>query len=448
MIKKNFVLAISVFALFATGAVHADIASTKYVDEYVDEKLPAAGNTSTPVYIDNDGKAAAVTAIASSLLPVAEFYPAVDYWDSAESELGMVGGIRYASDAEMYYYGDGFDQYGYGPGIRSDGTIVIPYAMAENQESVPMPVAGVVWVAGNDDEYESSLSMSEEMANLDAAGDAGSVVPTVKYMKGEIAANKPNAAGDTSKPVYVNSSGQVKAVSRIAASLLPVAPTYRDVVDHGLEMAPGAVYIASREDDYNNMSEDYDYLMDALVPNVSYMKDAIAANTPPLASFARMNLGADPYAREPGVVTGVDFLTAAELTFSRDGEEDAYGPIIEDGVIGIPFATPDGLNGVPVPGVVWVVDDDDELLDADDQSLNWADSATSDEAGRIVPSVEYMKNEIEENKLTAGTNVTISDLDNSINVATANATTAGVAEWGTVPAGSATSTTSAKIWIE
>ena len=45
-----------------------------------------------------------------------------------------------------------------------------------------------------------------------------------------------------------------------------------------------------------------------------------------------------------------------------------------------------------------------------------------------------------------GENITITD--GKVNVATATATTAGVMNWGQVPAGSPTSTTSAQIWIE
>ena len=342
MIKKNFVLAISVFALFATGAVHADIASTKYVDE----KLPAAGNTSTPVYIDNDGKAAAVTAITSSLLPLAQNAIWVSPCDDPESEdcvtsaTGVIKGVR---------IGRGSNNYDSVPAQILDGVIEIP--LANDHDSIYAP--GVVRVANDSIEYDEILETFDPDREV---GVAGSTVPTVYYMQNEIEENKTKV--DT------------------ALSTTSTNPVQNKVVTSALNSkAAGAEYVEALHED--------GYLDTDMLLNVA------------------------------------------------------------NGKLQIPYAYTDGEDAEAIAGVVYVANNDDDEYFFDEENAN---EDGEFDMKKVVPGINYMNEKIAANKLTQGTNVTISN--NTINVATASATTAGVAEWGTVPAGSATSTTSAKIWIE
>ena len=87
------------------------------------------------------------------------------------------------------------------------------------------------------------------------------------------------------------------------------------------------------------------------------------------------------------------------------------------------------------PGAVWVA--------GTPEDVSALDSAVGLMPSEIVPTVEYMQNQ----KLIAGDNVTISEFDNTINVATATATKAGVAALGVIPAGT-DKTSTATIWIE
>lgn len=69
---------VSFLALFVAGVAHADIASTKYVDDVVDDAksvvpvLEKKGDASHPVYISKDDVASPVTSIARGLLPLVD----------------------------------------------------------------------------------------------------------------------------------------------------------------------------------------------------------------------------------------------------------------------------------------------------------------------------------------------------------------------------------------
>ncbi len=114
----------------------------------------------------------------------------------------------------------------------------------------------------------------------------------------------------------------------------------------------------------------------------------------------------------------------------------------EDGadVSGFVVIEPDGVvKGVPVQL--------DSSCDGEDGTVCYvsgiglgADDGTADKVA------------VHESQIKFGNGLVVDSSEESDNtvvtVVSASATTAGVAEWGTVPAGSATSTTSAKIWIE
>ena len=65
---------VSFLALFVAGVAHADIASTKYVDDALPDVpvLKAAGSLSQPVYLSKDDVATPVNSIARGLLPSAD----------------------------------------------------------------------------------------------------------------------------------------------------------------------------------------------------------------------------------------------------------------------------------------------------------------------------------------------------------------------------------------
>jgi len=333
---NKFLLSLLII-MAATGMARADIASTKYVDE----KLPAVGNDSKPVYIDSSGKAAAVSKIATSLLPVAEFAN-TDLYDNemgSVADAGLVKGINFLTEADIYYEGENLlGVHSYGP-IIQDGIIGIPFAESYVYD---YPVPGVVWVADNDETYESALGMSDEWADAVGAEFAGSVVPSVAYMQNEIAANKPNV--DT------------------ALSTTSTNPVQNKVVTSALNSKQNKIpAVVSDEEDGADVS-----------------------------GFVVI---------EPdGVVKGVP----VQLDSSCDGE---------DGTVCY-------VSGIGVGG----------------------DDGTADKVA------------VYESQIKFGNGLVVDFTEESddpvVTVVSANATIAGVATWGTIPAGSATSTTSAKIWIE
>ena len=391
MIKKNFVLAIFVFALFATGAVHADIASTKYVSDNALDSVEVFNITD-----DRDFTAPYITG----------------------------------------------------------GTLYLPTAWGNSDEIDP----GLAVLASSDEGYQ--------FATDDYGYNEFSIAPTVDYMKDSIRNTFAQNAiwvspcdDPESEDCVTSAAGVIKGVligrgsnnyDSVPAQILDGVIEIPLANDHESIYAPGVVRVANDSGEYDDILETFDPdrefgVVGSTVPTVEYMQSEIEKNKTKVDT-ALSTTSTNPVQNK--VVTSALNSKAAGAEYVEPlTPEYSFSTTrvltVENGKLRIPYAYTNGEDASAIAGVVYVANNDNDEYFFDEEN---AFEEGEFDMKKVVPGINYMNEKIAANKLTQGTNVTISN--NTINVATANATTAGVAEWGTVPAGSATSTTSAKIWIE
>ncbi len=426
----NKILSSLVIIVAATSVARADIASVQYVD---DKTLSAGENVTinngevsvrtAGVYDwETDGETiqdstpvsrSSIRSILNKILPTG--------WDT-DDESGVFCQDE-NGDGDYCWYGEGQSVSEYLTEIAETANRARATANAI-RDDYQQKINGVaVWFDGEEvyrDEYGEGDIKTDTMVGID---EHGNVLPMGISTQGN---------GDFITGMHVDTLDDDEGLYQwptlvLEKSSLPLAVSESEAA--GADVEPGIVWVADDSDDeVFEKSGEYGGMV---VPSFNYLQEALAGNKYTLPTANATTLGGIKVPTTSAVqvdtngnvnvklanssasidggmdVTQIGAIKGVELGTNVAEDEATHVVSVDEGIIKIPYADTN-VDGDLIPGVVNVVNNTNEF---------GIDNAEDDYARRFVPSVPHMTQQIAD----------------SISK---------------IPAGSATSTTYATIWIE